>query len=87
MADLEASEVATTIPIINQLADPAEEHPSLWEPLKELRASDEDPMDVAVVKFVLDSVIDFLEDLKLSGEPLKQAGQLLRDVEALRQSL
>lgn len=36
------------------------------------------------IKFVLDSVIDFLEPLRLSGEALSHAGQLLRDVEALR---
>lgn len=47
----------------------------------------DDPVDVDAVKFVLDSVIDFLEELKLSGESLRHAGQLLRDVEALRGSL
>lgn len=46
-----------------------------------------DPVDVVAVKFVLDSIIDFLEELKLSGESLRHAGQLLRDVEALRGSL
>ena len=39
------------------------------------------------LKFVLDSVIDFLEPLKLSGDALSHAGQLLRDVEALRAKL
>ena len=39
------------------------------------------------VKFVLESVIAFLETLTLSGEKLREAGQLLRDVEALQLSL
>lgn len=47
----------------------------------------DNPVDAVTVKFVLDSVIDFLEELKLSGEPLRHAGQLLRDVEALRRDL
>lgn len=39
------------------------------------------------VRFVLDSIIDFLEELKLSGEQLRHGGQLLRDVEELRSKL
>lgn len=46
-----------------------------------------DEIDVVAVKFVLTSVIDFLEDLKLSGEPLTHAGQLLKDCEALWMTL
>lgn len=45
------------------------------------------PVDVVAVKFVLDSIIDFLEEVKLSGESLRHAGQLLHDVEALRREL
>jgi hypothetical protein len=39
------------------------------------------------VKFVLDSIIEFLEPLRLSGDDLAHAGQLLRDVESLRDKL
>ena len=49
--------------------------------------SEGNELDLVEIKFVLDSVIDFLEELKLQGEALRHAGQLLRDVEDLRQSI
>ena len=36
------------------------------------------------IRFILASVVDFLEDLPLTGETLLHAGQLLRDVEDLQ---
>ena len=51
------------------------------------RATEDEQLDVMAVKFVLDSVIDFLEELTLTGEPLRHAGQILRDVEELRKTL
>ncbi len=57
---------------------------SLTDPYFDATAEE---VDVTAVKFVLDSVIDFLEELTLSGEALRHAGQLLRDVEELRKSL
>lgn len=52
-----------------------------------LPIDDNDEPDVVAMKFVLDSVIDLLEQIKLTGDQLKWAGQVLRDVEAMRQSL
>lgn len=46
-----------------------------------------DVVDITTLKFILDNIIDFIEALKLQGEPLVKAGQLLRDVENYRDSL
>lgn len=44
-------------------------------------------VSATIIKMVLDDVIDFVEQLTLSGDLLIQAGQLLRDVEDLRGEL
>lgn len=46
--------------------------------------SDVDPV---VIKYVLDHVIDFMEGLVLTGEPLVGAERVLREVEELRRTL
>ncbi len=59
-------------------------------PLPEESEAEHDELsgnEVDEVKAVLDKVIDFLEDLRFSGELLKKGGQLLRDVEELRGKL
>lgn len=68
---------------------------SLSAALKEQRVKEEDITPLAdalkeaevitipdpfIVKFVLNSVVDFLDELVLSGEQLKQASQLQKDI-------
>lgn len=52
-----------------------------------LPIDDDNPPDIVAMKFVLDQVIDLLERIKLTGDQLREAGQVLRYVEEMRQSL
>lgn len=48
---------------------------------------DDGELDPVAIKFVLNEVIDFLEDLKLTGGQLRQASNILADCKQLWETL